>query len=129
MGLLDKWNKNKFSIYKSEEKTVLKLIQSLGKWVEDLIKVTENKTDLYGDHKGTWQGLNKPTLSEEGMRATVEQITNKSIPNIQNNIVDIETQLAENANYAEVNYAKNRSNKCHDSKRNYCICVSSSKRK
>lgn len=106
MGLLDKWNKNKFSIYKSEEKTVLKLIQSLGKWVEDLIKVTENKTDLYGDHKGTWQGLNKPTLSEEGMRATVEQITNKSIPNIQNNIVDIETQLAENANYAEVNYAK-----------------------
>ena len=102
MGLLDKWNKNKFSIYKSEEKTVLKLIERIGKWLEDLIKVTENKTDLYGDHKGSWQGLNKPTLSEEGMRATVEQISNKSIPNIQNQIVDIETQMAEKASKTEM---------------------------
>lgn len=81
MGLLDKWNKNKFSIYKSEEKTVLKLIESLGKWLEDLIKVTDNKTDLYGDHKGSWQGLNKPTLSEEGMRATVELLNEVTVPN------------------------------------------------
>lgn len=91
MGLLDKWNKNKFSIYKSEEKTVLKLIESLGKWVEDLIKVTENKTDLYGDHKGSWQGLKRPTLSEEGMRATVEKLIDETIPNI-------DTQLAKTTN-------------------------------
>lgn len=77
MGLLDKWNKNKFSIYKSEEKTVLKLIESLGKWLEELIKVSDNKTDLYGDHKGSWQGLNRPTLSEEGMRATVEKLSDE----------------------------------------------------
>lgn len=91
MGLLDKWNKNKFSIYKSEEKTVLKLIESIGKWVEDLIKVTENKTDLHGDHKGSWQGLNRPTLSEEGMRATVEQLIDETIPNIETQLADIVT--------------------------------------
>ena len=95
MGLLDKWNKNKFSIYKSEEKTVLKLIESLGKWVEDLIKVTENKTDLYGDHKGSWQGINKPTLSEEGMRATVEKLHEVTIPNIETQLAEISTLLVE----------------------------------
>ena len=94
MGLLDKWNKNKFSIYESEEKTVLKLIESIGKWLEELIKVTENKTDLYGDHKGSWQGLNRPTLSEEGMRATLEQLNDETIPNIKK-------QIADNANKVE----------------------------
>ena len=63
LGLLDKWNKNKFSIYKSEEKTVLKLIENLGKWVEDLIKKTDNKTDLYGDHKGVGKQI-KPTIEK-----------------------------------------------------------------
>lgn len=84
MGLLDNWNKNKFSIYKSEEKTVLKLIESIGKWLEKIIIGIDGKTDLYGDHKGTWQGLNKPTLSEEGMRATVEKILTEDIPKIDN---------------------------------------------
>lgn len=79
MGLLDKWNKNKFSIYKSEEKTVLKLIEEIGKWIETLIKGLDGKTDLYGDHKGSWQGLNRPTLSEEGLRATVEEL-NEVVP-------------------------------------------------
>lgn len=81
MGLLEKWNKNKFSIYQSEEKTILKLLESISKWIEDLIKGVEEKTDLYGDHKGSWQGLDKPTLSEEGMRATVEQLS-KDVPAI-----------------------------------------------
>lgn len=92
MGLLDKWNKNKFSIYKSEEKTVLKLIESLGKWLEELIKVTENKTDLYGDHKGSWQGINKPTLSEEGLRGTVEKHI-EDINNIQNSLEMLNKKL------------------------------------
>lgn len=72
MGLLDQWNKNKFSIYKNEEKTVLKLLESISKWLEKIIIGLDGKTDLYGDHKGSWQGLNRPTLSDEGMRATVE---------------------------------------------------------
>lgn len=82
MGLLEDWNKNKFSIYKNEEKTVLKLIESLGKWTEELIKSVSGKTDLYGDHKGSWQGLNRPTLSEEGMRSIVEKINDIDLPTI-----------------------------------------------
>lgn len=82
MGLLDQWNKNKFSIYKNEEKTVLKLLESISKWLEKIIIGLDGKTDLYGDHKGSWQGLNKPTLSEEGMRATVEKLNDETIPHI-----------------------------------------------
>lgn len=43
------------------------------------------KTDLHGDHKGSWQGLDKPTLSEEGMRSTVE----KHIEDIKNIFLDL----------------------------------------
>jgi parallel beta-helix repeat protein len=102
MGLLDKWNKNKFSIYNSEEKTVLKLIESIGKWLEELIKVTDGKTDLYGDHKGSWQGLNRPTLSEEGMRATVEKLQNEysNVGNIVTN--DIQKVLNETSENSEI---------------------------
>ena len=89
MSLLDNWNKNKFSIYKSEEKTVLKLLEEIGKWLEKTITVLDNKTDLYGDHKGSWQGLNRPTISEEGMRATVEQIIDETIPNIKSQLDNI----------------------------------------
>lgn len=77
MGLLDQWNKNKFSIYKNEEKTVLKLLESISKWLEKIIIGIDGKTDLFGDHKGSWQGLKKPTMSEEGMRATVEKLSNE----------------------------------------------------
>lgn len=95
MGLLDQWNKNKFSIYKSEEKTVLKLIEEIGKWLETLIKGLDGKTDLYGDHKGSWQGLKRPTLSEEGLRATVEKLIDEDLPNIENS-------LNEKANKTEI---------------------------
>lgn len=95
MGILDNWNKNKFSVYKSEEKTVLKLIEKLGTWVENLVIEVDKKTDLYGDHKGSWQGLNRPTMSEEGLRATVENLIDVKIPWLNvlvNNItLDIET--------------------------------------
>ena len=71
-----KYNGNKFSVYESEEKTVLGLIDELGSHVNHNADNLKNKTDLYGDHKGSWQGLSKPTLSEEGMRATVEKLQN-----------------------------------------------------
>ena len=87
MGVLnDKWNKNSFSIYDSEEKTTLKLIENIKNFLgndvittidknkEDLTKELNTKTNNNGDHKGSWQGLNRPTLSEEGMRATVEKL-------------------------------------------------------
>lgn len=64
---------NKFTVMESEENTVLELIEELGGLHNNLVDDVEGKTDLFGDHKGSWQGLSKPTLSEEGMRATVEK--------------------------------------------------------
>lgn len=64
---------NKFTVYDSEEVTALELIESLGNTSNQIIDELNNKTDLNGDHKGSWQGLNRPTLSEEGMRAQVEK--------------------------------------------------------
>ena len=78
-----KHNGNRFSVYNSEEKTVLGLLDELGSQVNNNADNLENKTDLYGDHKGTWQGLNRPTMSEEGMRVTVEDIIDNKIPSIQ----------------------------------------------
>ena len=74
MSFFDKWNKGTFSIYKSEEKTVLKLLEKLNIFLGEMSQGVDGKTDLYGDHKGSWQGLKKPTLSDEGMRATVEKL-------------------------------------------------------
>lgn len=65
---------NKFTVYDSEEVTALELIESLGNTSNQIIDELNNKTDLNGDHKGSWQGLSKPTLSDEGMRATVEKL-------------------------------------------------------
>lgn len=73
MNFFEKWNKGRFSVYESEEKTALKLIENINNFIGKLSQGVDNKTDLYGDHKGSWQGLNRPTLSEEGMRATVEK--------------------------------------------------------
>ena len=70
---MSKWNGNKFSVYVSEEKTVLGLLDELGSQVNHNTDNLKDKTDLFGDHKGSWQGISRPTLSEEGMRATVEK--------------------------------------------------------
>lgn len=89
-NIKDKWNKEKFSIYDSEEKTVLKIIQNIYNWFGDFLSMHDentkeltdlikNKTDITGNHLGKWQGLDRPTLSEEGMRATVEKMAYSSI--------------------------------------------------
>ena len=79
-------NGNRFSVYTSEEKTVLGLLGEIGTQINNNTDKLENKTDLYGDHKGTWHGLNKPTMSDEGMRATVEDIIDNKIPSIQSSL-------------------------------------------
>jgi len=43
MKFFDKWNKGKFSIYKSEEKTVLKLIENINNFIGKLAKGIDNK--------------------------------------------------------------------------------------
>ena len=84
-----RYNGNKFSVYESEEKTVLGLLDELGSQVNHNTDNFKNKTDLHGDHKGSWQGLSKPTLSEEGMRATVEHINEVEIPYIKGQLNDL----------------------------------------
>ena len=86
-----RYNGNKFSVYESEEKTVLGLLDELGSQVnhntEDLEKVKESdnkkvshqemeniyKLDKNADFKGTWNGL-KATQTQPGLQATVDKI-------------------------------------------------------
>ena len=103
-------NGNRFSVYTSEEKTVLGVINELAqenvqvnKELDEINKVLEEKTDLYGDHKGTWQGLNRPTMSDEGIRATVEDV-------IDNRIPSIETSLEHKANQVDLVVERERIN-------------------
>lgn len=84
MGLDKNWNKNAFSIYNVEEQTVLKILEKMFSSNKEIINEIEGKTDLNGDHKGSWQGLTKPTLSEEGMRSVVEEHIS-DINNLKNN--------------------------------------------
>ena len=81
-----RYNGNKFSVYESEEKTVLALLDELGSQVNHNTDNLKTKTDLHGNHLGAWQGLNRPTMSEEGMRATVEDIIDNKIPSIHSSL-------------------------------------------
>lgn len=78
--LKEKWNKNNFSIYQSEEKTVLRLIQNIFNFNKEIIDELENKTDKNGNHLGQWQGLDKPTMSVEGTTALVEKLAREQLP-------------------------------------------------
>lgn len=85
------WNGNKFSIYKSDEKQVLKLIKELGDQVNHN---TTDKTDKFGDHAGSWQGVSKPTLSNEGIATVVDDLVvnvNELKDTTENLTVDLET--------------------------------------
>ncbi len=95
-----RYNGNKFSVYESEEKTVLGLLGELGSQVnhntEDLEKVKESdnkkvshdemntiyKIDKNADFIGSWHGIKKPTASQEGLQATVDKIVEEDIPSI-----------------------------------------------
>ena len=94
MNIDEKVGNKRFTVYDSEANTALELINELGALTNDVCDSLDNKTDLYGDHKGSWQGLNRPTMSEEGMRATVEDIIDNKIPSI-------ETSLETKASYFE----------------------------
>lgn len=106
------YNKKRFSIYDSEEKTALELMNELGDVCNNVLDRAEQVENLANDNKnnkvsyndlhtkyqltiagdtanfnGTWQGLKKPTLSDEGMRATVEHILEKDIPSINKRFI------------------------------------------
>ena len=86
MNIDEKVGDKRFTVYDSEADTVLELINELGSLTNDICDSLDNKTDLFGDHKGSWQGLNRPTMSEEGMRATVEDIIDNKIPSIETSL-------------------------------------------
>ena len=105
--MLEKWNKNKFTVYDNEGNTVLELINELGSLTNDICDSLDNKTDLYGNHLGQWQGLNRPTLSDEGMRATVEkldkEINKLSVIKLIDNIDGTDYKTGD---YIDFNYVK-----------------------
>lgn len=113
------WNKKNFSIYTSDERSALGLIEELGKQTnyntEELEKVKESdnkkvshdemnsiyKIDKNADFTGSWHGIKKPTASQEGLQATVDKIVEQEIPNINShldskaNLVYVDTKDAE----------------------------------
>lgn len=92
---MSNWNGKRFSVYESEEKSVLKMLKHLGdqtNYNTDEIEVFKNndnkkmtkeeyyddierirKIDSTGNFTGSWFGLKKPTLSEEGAFAQTEK--------------------------------------------------------
>lgn len=89
MSLLEKWNKKRFSVYDSEEKSTLELMEKLSSFIkEEVIKEVDNKVSQGGDFLGTWQGIAFPTLSEEGLRGTVETLVG-TINNIKTNYLRV----------------------------------------
>lgn len=95
MNKVKKVVNKRFTVYDSEANTAIELLNELGSLTNEVCDELVNKTDLYGDHKGSWQGLSKPTLAEEGLRATVEGI-------IENKIPTIESSLEQKANKSDV---------------------------
>ena len=98
------WNKKNFSIYTSDERSALGLIEELGNQTnyntEEIEKVKESdnkkvshdemnniyKIDKNADFTGSWHGIKKPTASQEGLQATVDKIVEEDIPNINSQL-------------------------------------------
>lgn len=121
------WNKRNFSIYASDERSTLKLIEEVGDHLNanseeiDNLKESNNKKvshdemkniyklDETGDFTGSWFGIKKPTASNEGLASTVEKIIEEDIPLLTNLIGDLENEVVQiNYNNFEdyINYHK-----------------------
>lgn len=92
------WNKKNFSIYTSDERSALGLIEELGKQTnhntEEIENVKESdnkkvshdemisiyKVDKNANFTGSWHGIEKPTRSNEGLASTVEKILSEYVP-------------------------------------------------
>lgn len=101
------WNKKNFSIYTSDERSALGLIEELGNQTnyntEELEKVKESdskkvshqemqetyKLDKDANFTGSWYGIKKPTASQEGLQATVDKIVEEDIPFINEQLEQI----------------------------------------
>ena len=97
---MSKWNGKKFSVYTSDEKSVLGLIKELGEQTNyntdevEQVKISDSKKvshqemqetykiDKDANFTGSWHGIKKPTASQEGLQATVDKIVEEDIPSI-----------------------------------------------
>lgn len=96
------WNGEKFSVYSSEEKSVLGLIKTLGTQTNhntdelENVKNSNNQKVSFDDMEkiyklfkdgnfiGSWHGIERPSLSNEGMYGIIETL-NKHYPLFINN--------------------------------------------
>lgn len=94
------YNKKRFSIFESEEKTALELMNELGQACNEVLDRTDEvekenskkvshdemnliyKVDKDANFTGSWYGIKKPTGSQEGLAATVDKINEVDIPKI-----------------------------------------------
>ena len=98
------WNKKNFSIYTSDERSALGLIEELGNQTnyntEEIEKVKESdnkkvshqemqdtyKIDKNANFTGSWHGIEKPTASQEGLQTIVDKIVEEDIPSINSQL-------------------------------------------
>lgn len=117
------WNKKNFSIYASDERSALGLIEELGIQTnyntEELEKVKESdnkkvshdemkekfKIDNSANFTGSWHGISKPTESQEGLQATVDKIVEEDIPNINSQLDTNTKQLNDKVDNLELKKA------------------------
>lgn len=104
MNFFDKWNKGRFSVYESEEKTVLELLEKLNKFIgNELVQEVDKKIGQGDDFRGSWYGIAKPTQSNEGLSGTVDQhqviIENNEI-NFLGYIYQNQIDISENYDFA-----------------------------
>ena len=102
---MSKWNGKRFSVYESEEKSALGLIKELGEQsnynTDEVERLEEKKLNIDGDFKGSWWGLSKPTMADEGLKAQVE----KSVIDIDN--LNARTEITESNLNQKVNRSDN----------------------
>lgn len=111
------WNKRNFSVYNSDEKSALGLIDELGKQTNynsveiELAKENLNKKVSYDDmtnkykldqnanFTGSWFGIKKPTGSNEGLAATVDKIVDEDLPKINEELNKLKTVIYDIRDY------------------------------
>lgn len=107
---MSSWNGNRFSVYTSEEKSVLGLIKEMGDQTnynsDEIVRLTESdnkkvshkemqevyKIDKQANFTGSWFGIKRPTQSSEGLAATVDQLIDETIPGINSQLEHIENK-------------------------------------
>lgn len=108
---MSSWNGNRFSVYTSEEKSVLGLIKEMGDQTnynsDEIVRLTESdnkkvshqemqevyKIDKQANFTGSWFGIKRPTQSNEGLAGTVEQLIDETIPSINSQLEQIENNI------------------------------------